>query len=914
MNFSYETELTGLKTLNQTSTSEEDVKAVMIEPVLREVLGYSTMSIQRENQKNALRPDFLCLTARGDLDLIVEAKALGVNLDKRPSKSDPASRIPKIQLEEYLRKRPDAGHGVYGLLSNGEEWRVCQRRDSDVIWLSSAVAKNQSMLLQALNPLVNRSQLPKEAKQYSTERGKELLELISTSSDHENLLSKLTDNVQYIERHTDLVSSVRIERSQHDEEQSDLLFEDCYFATIGSYANDGILAVADIFNALKGTYLGTSTIKVCGIGMVSNGTSEGTKTCRAYLWDGKALHTSNSFDPDMPGTRVLRQLEMLARWIDGKSSELVTHLNSRVVHGEFYDELASWFKRTGTELKDLRHLIRVLFSWFLKEHGVIPIELFEKHADINIHQQMEHLFTHTLSIEPHQRMEPNHLSVLRSAYQEVPFLNGSLFNEDPILLRSELSDKDYLKAGESEPGLFTILKRYEWTLTEHDQLQSDTALDPSMIGSVFERFVALAEKIKPGPLAKQPHGTYYTPKDLTDEMVCDALAHDVSRNVEGLTFEDALNLLHPKEGDFRDRPFFQCQEIRKRLIERLRKVTILDPCTGSGEFIVSVLNTLRRAEQRLDECYDDLDRIKAAIANQLFAVDIHPIAIQVTRFRFYLALIGTQLTLHPNKPLTQFPNLETRITTANSLATRLRDGDQNIQDADHVEKIVQEWRNIRDSYTFAHNPIEKEKVRSRESKVRRKLLEQLSFTFPQVQQWMQEETLGNERLVAQCGLTWLFGKENWDIVIGNPPYQSPSSDEKLLAATYGYRTSSCGDLFCLFVELGVNLVGERGGLTMVVPHSLCFSNQKQKLRDLCNENANVINIRTYNNSPQPVFPPHPFIKGGNQASSNRQRVSVFSLLAGKPKRGGGDLCFLLHWLGWEQEKGNSSLQAILSAT
>ena len=530
MDFSYEQALTMLKSRDATDRSEEDVKAEIVEPVLREALGYPSECIRRENQLQAQRPDFLCQLNSGELDLFVEAKALGVNLDLRPSPSAPATRIPKIQLEKYLRKRPDSHHGVFGLLTNGEEWRVCRRIENDVVWLSSSVAETWPELQSTLEPLIHRREIHVEAKKYSTQRGMEILTDIGSANSHQELIETLSLSDLEVEHQSDLVSSVRLE---HQSEHSGQLFSNNYFVTIGSPAEDGFLAVADIYDALRESYLLNDTLMVAGIGITFDTHRKNSRTCRVFMWDGTRLHTSNPFDPEFPGTRILRQLESLARWRDAEPNELVNQLNSRTVHEAFYDEIAEWFARTGTELNDLRHLIRILFSWFLKEHGVIPDELFEKHTGIDVHEQLEHLFTQTLSMEPSRRKVSGRLKPLRSAFIAAPFLNGSLFNDDPNLLRTKLMDIHYIQGGEFESGLFTILKRYEWTLTEHDDVRSDTALDPSMIGSIFERFIALAHNITPSPLARQPDGTYYTPKDVTDEMVCDALAHDLTENAGG---------------------------------------------------------------------------------------------------------------------------------------------------------------------------------------------------------------------------------------------------------------------------------------------------------------------------------------------------------------------------------------------
>ena len=735
MDFNYENALNTIKSRSPGDRSERDVEAMIVEPVLINALNYSADYIHRNHHRKAKIPDFICRRSDGELDLIVEVKNLDVDLDLRPSRSDPATRIPKIQLEEYLRKRPDSKHGVFGLLTNGEEWRVCRRIKGDVVWLSSAIATTSADLAYTLRPIVAREKLAEEVSPYSTDRARKMLEEIESASDHRDLIERLLPIDLSIEHHTDLVSSVRLSDVPIKPEQ---LFGEIHFATIGALVQDGELPVADIYEPLRETYLLNPAITVIGIGVAYDGKQSSPVASRIFVWDGDRLHTSSLFDPELPGTRVLRQLESLARWRDGETNDLLELLNARAIHAEFYDKVAEWFKRNGTTLNDLRHLLRVLFTWFLKEHGVIEGEPFERHAATTIHEQLVHLFTQTLSTEPIQRKVPQHLKHLQEVFEHAPFLNGSLFNNDPNLLRSALADSAYTSVEEGDTGLFTILKRYAWTLTEHDQIRSDTSLDPSMIGSIFERFLALSANITPGPLAKQPDGTYYTPQDLTDEMVCDALAHDLSVNISEITFDEALKLLHPVDHYKADSTPFPRKSLKNKVIERLRQVKVLDPCTGSGEFIVSVLNTFRRVERRLlgNSEYDDKERVRTAIANQLYAVDIHPIAIQVTRFRFYLAMISTQLKTSRSRSPEPFPNLETRITAANSLATRLKDTyelEGSFLDIDDMKR----WRKIRDDYTYTHSTVAKQALRTKEKKVRLKLISKPELAADYLIEWLE---------------------------------------------------------------------------------------------------------------------------------------------------------------------------------
>ncbi|MCY4656248.1 MAG: hypothetical protein OXC80_05465 [Gammaproteobacteria bacterium] len=533
--FDYEGTLKKLK--NRESVSEQDVNTEIINSVLEDVLGYS--HIQRESQDKGQRPDFLCFRDDNSLDLIVEGKPLDTDLDKRPSRSDAATRIPKVQLEEYVKKYRFSDDGVFGLLSNGEEWRVCQRRELDVVWLTSKKADTYEDLKHALNPLIHRGS-SRILRKFSNKDGFNLLDKIRHSVAHDDLLMQMAEPEATLEPHTNWLSSIEIVSKSN----SDGISPNSYLVSIKSRADDGIIAVQDIHDALKETYLYDESIEVAGLAVEIDQEDGRCSVCRIFAWDGGKLVTSAPFDPELPGTLVLEHLEMLTRYANQGISDLVNSLNANPIRSKFYDDLAEWFKRTGTELDDLRHLVRILFTWFLKEKGVIPSEVFEKNSGISVHDQLVHLFTRILPVEENLRRHPIEYDVLEQAYADSPFLNGSLFSEEDGLLRSPLRDIDYLGGeGTNRPGLFTILKRYEWTLTEHTQVHSDIALDPSMIGSVFERFLAIATEVDIGPLARQPDGAYYTPKDLTEEMVCDALAHSSVEQVQGVEFDDMLNII-----------------------------------------------------------------------------------------------------------------------------------------------------------------------------------------------------------------------------------------------------------------------------------------------------------------------------------------------------------------------------------
>ena len=400
--FQYESTLSMLR--RKRPRNEADVNADMIDAVLKNVLNYEPQRIAREHRGGGERPDFVCYNEDGRVDLIVEGKDLCVDLDKRPSRSDPSTRIPKIQLDQYLRKHPDSGHGVFGILSNGNEWRVCRRIENDIEWLSEKKADTEQELRDALEPLIKREALKPDTR-YSLKDGIEWLDKIIEFPSPNALLEQINPTEESVFQHNDYVVSVQVAT----EPRSGSLFDGInYLTTMTSMGDDGIISISDIRELLKEAQFASEDDILAGIATakVKEGNSSRCKACRIFVWEDGKLHTSSEFDPQLPGTRAVSQLNDLASWRAGKPFRLMESLSAKSVQEAFYDDLAGWFSRTGTSLNDLRHLIRVLFAWFLKEHGYIPHELFEKHRNINVHDQLEQLFTKTLSVHPAERPPP----------------------------------------------------------------------------------------------------------------------------------------------------------------------------------------------------------------------------------------------------------------------------------------------------------------------------------------------------------------------------------------------------------------------------------------------------------------------------------------------------------------------------
>ena len=168
--------------------------------------------------------------------------------------------------------------------------------------------------------------------------------------------------------------------------------------------------------------------------------------------------------------------------------------------------------------------------------------------------------------------------------QPRPFLNGSLFQEQEGDEELDIPAAEYWNADpETEPGLFTIFSRYHWTTDEHRPGESEQTLDPELLSNLFERLILVIEEDEEDDERERlPRGTYYTPADVTAEMVKDALAA-ATRNFTPaiVTDEQLLDLFGDRTVPL---PAMNRAE-QDHLAARVHALRIFDPAVGSGAFL-----------------------------------------------------------------------------------------------------------------------------------------------------------------------------------------------------------------------------------------------------------------------------------------------------------------------------------------
>jgi len=296
--------------------------------------------------------------------------------------------------------------------------------------------------------------------------------------------------------------------------------------------------------------------------------------------------------------------------------------------------------------------------------------------------------------------------------------NELFFGEDRNIDLNEIYDTKDQRY--NVRGLINTLSQFNFTIDENTPDDQDIALDPELLGHVFENLLA---RVNPetSEQARRETGSFYTPRHIVDFMVDEALVASLDATLQRQipSALDTQSRIKSLVSYHDDTPRFNEAE-KKVLVKHIDQIKIIDPACGSGAFPMGALNKLvyilaqldpentiwkdfqyqkaidaiEHIGQFNDEDYqnqriqeiekvfsEDVDkdygRKLYLIRNCIYGVDIQPIAAQISKLRFFISLIVEQ-SMNPNAKEDNFgiiplPNLETKIVTANSLLS-LRKG------------------------------------------------------------------------------------------------------------------------------------------------------------------------------------------------------------------------------------------------
>ena len=623
---------------------------------------------------------------------------------------------------------------------------------------------------------------------------------------------------------------------------------------------------------------------------------------------GRTAMTSE-FDPDLPPASVLAKVDKLASVLRAPParravSALIGAFDILPLQREFYARVEGWL--TG-RLKEeaggahdaalVRHLIRALFAWILKEHGIIPSGLFDRDfvraalaedpadgaAPAYRDAVLSPLFHDALD-RPEAERPAHPVADIGRLLAAAPFLNGSIFAPHPDDALVRLPDDDYWSDDPAEPGLFDILEAFQWTLDEHSAQTHDLSLDPELLGALFERLIGLVDRSRPRKNRK-PQGTYYTPRDVVAVMVADALAARMLReNDPDMAEADLRRLFSPSDADVPD----WAPGVRERALGVLRRLTFFDPAVGSGAFLLAVVEALAGACAKLDPKLRGRRArgavIRAIIRDQLHGCDIQPLASQIAKLRLYLAIEAAEGA--DTGPL---PNLEARIVNMDALGA-VPDPDWRpgtgaaLADADpEFRRLLAALMANRRAWFDAHDTAAKRELAARDAELRAALAEcaRALALSPENAAFVAWAPLDLDDRAAVTDPRLVFCRDPWpgfDVVIGNPPYDRLPEAARRAARARGYRWTGAGRIEALFAELAMALASPTHGVVeLVLPLGVSFRQDHAAARAGMARMSSRIELRHHDMTPGRVFNTDPTAK----AWPNKQRAVLLTAVRGR---------------------------------
>ena len=403
----------------------------------------------------------------------------------------------------------------------------------------------------------------------------------------------------------------------------------------------------------------------------------------------------------------------------------------------------------------------------------------------------------------------------------IPFLNGGLF--DP-LKGYDWRGTDLRLPNELFGRILDVFDRYNFTVREDEPLEKEVAVDPEMLGKVFENLLEVRDR--------KSKGAFYTPREIVHYMCQESLIQYLDTALNGretpaaplIPRADLARLIRQGELALHDELAAEAgvsgwkrrlpPSIRQHaaaLDQALADIRLCDPAIGSGAFAVGMMQEIVRARQLLTAYLGESDARTAynfkrqAIQESIYGVDLDPSAVDIAKLRLWLSLVVDEESYDAIQPL---PNLDYKIVQGNSL-DRVEKNLLNLGLFDQLDALKRRYFDEIDSY---------EKIRLRAQ------IDQLIGLLTNGKQAFDFEIYFHEVFEAKSG---------FDVVIGNPPYvrQERLHDLKpQLKANFPQVYAGTADLYAYFYAQGMRILRDRGVLAFISSNKFMRAGYGKKLR------------------------------------------------------------------------------------
>ncbi|MCW5933936.1 MAG: N-6 DNA methylase [Fimbriimonadia bacterium] len=471
---------------------------------------------------------------------------------------------------------------------------------------------------------------------------------------------------------------------------------------------------------------------------------------------------------------------------------------------------------------------RLLFIRFLEKKGWLRFQgqndylraLWQDYQDKNTQNSPFHrerlklLFFSGLNNPQEQNQHSiNQGGMLRELIGDVPYLNGGLFEAEA----SDQNDEVNVPDSAIQPLIDELLYRYNFTVTESTPLDIEVAVDPEMLGKVFEELVT----------GRHESGSFYTPRPVVAFMCREALKGYLQTACSNETADALAQFVDNRETDGLRNP--------ETVLDALKAVKACDPACGSGAYLLGLMQELvelRRAlfQQKRIDSEALFDKKLEIIQNNLYGVDIDAFAVNIARLRLWLSLVvdDERNPLEDPAISVALPNLDFKIEQGDSLIAP----DPQARGSSFDTEVIRQYAEMKAAYLMAHTASEKQTLR--------KEIDKLS---QEIRDWLPDHSSADV-FDWRVEFAEVFGEGGFDIVLANPPYvrQEKIVHKDVLLTRYRDAADGKSDLYVYFYARALQLLKPKGMHVFICSNSWLDVGFGGKLQGFLLQNAHVAAI------------------------------------------------------------------------
>ena len=436
----------------------------------------------------------------------------------------------------------------------------------------------------------------------------------------------------------------------------------------------------------------------------------------------------------------------------------------------------------------------------------------------------------------------------------------------------------------SARGIIDILKKYNFTIEENTPLDQEVSLDPELLGKAFENLLA-SYNPETKTSARKQTGSFYTPREIVQYMVDESLVAHLKR-----TCGDELEPEYRKLLSYSTEETTLNEEQRKAIMQAVYNCRVLDPACGSGAFPMGILQQLVHVLRQLDptnEMWKDfmidlaIEQSKLAFAEDeeaerkarladieeafnksindpdyarklyliehcIYGVDIQPIAVQISKLRFFISLVVDQKPTNDaihNFGIRPLPNLESKFVAANTLIPVGYDATL-FDTTDEIRSKKTKLKELNHQIFLAKRNVDKQRLKQEIKETRQALaraIEDTGFATHGTAQLLANWDMFNQNASSPFfDAEWMFGvNDGFDIVIANPPYVVVPKNNIYSGL---FQTNDCLEMYAFFYEKAIQLLVHDGVLSFISASLFIKGLKFDSLRTFLEKKTRLINL------------------------------------------------------------------------